>query len=120
MNVRVESPPAAEADAAEIMTRGGDGRITLDPATGLNRYHSAPRPSAALAYASSTANDASEAAYKRVERILGEIGSDPSPAIYAERLESLRARIRKAYSRRRAGARPWMCASTPSLRPIRR
>ena len=45
------------------MTGGGDGRILLDPATGLNRYHSAPRPREVLAYASSTANDISAKAF---------------------------------------------------------
>jgi hypothetical protein len=89
---------ALKPDAAQLMTRGGDARLILSPETGLNRYFSAPRPRDVIAYASSTANDVSEAAFARVERILAEIGSDPSPAIYAGRLESLRARIRKAYA----------------------
>ena len=83
------------ASAAELMTEGGDARIRLDPATGLNRYHSAPRPSDALAYASSTANDVSAEAYAAVEA-LG-IGRDLSPRDYAAGLESRRARIRAAY-----------------------
>ena len=49
--------------AARLRTEGGDARIWLDPATGLNRYHSAPAPSAVMAYASSTANDISPAAF---------------------------------------------------------
>jgi hypothetical protein len=86
-------------DAAELMTRGGDGRIVLDPATGLNRYFSAPRPSSVLAYASSTANDISLAAFAHVEQRLADIAPDGtmSGADYARQLEGLRARIRAAY-----------------------
>ena len=62
MTVCVEKP-----DAAQLMTSGGDARLALSPETGLNRYYSAPRPSAALAYASSTANDISAAAYARAD-----------------------------------------------------
>jgi hypothetical protein len=81
-----------------LMTTGGDARILLDPATGLNRYHSAPRPSGVLAYASSTANDVSDAAFAHAERVLGEIGGELQGAAYAERLEALRGRIRAAYA----------------------
>jgi len=98
MTVRVEKPVAAGiADPAAIMTGGGDGRIRLDPATGLNRYHSAPRPSAALAYASSTANDISPAAYAEVAARLAGWGDALSPAGYAAGLDALRRRIRRAY-----------------------
>ena len=92
MTVSVE-----KLEAARLMTQGGDARILLDPATGLNRYYSAPRPSAALAYASSTANDVSPAAYARAREVLAEIGPNPSAAVYADRLEALRRRIRRAY-----------------------
>src|SRR5688572_17068829 len=68
MDVRVDT--AASADPAPIMTTGGDGRIDVDPATKLNRYHSAPRPSEALAYASSTANDISPQAFAHVGKVL--------------------------------------------------
>jgi len=80
------------------MTQGGDARLVLDPATGLNRYYSAPRPSDALAYASSTANDISPAAFARAGQVLAEIGTEPSPRLYAERLDALRGRIRSAYA----------------------
>jgi selenocysteine lyase/cysteine desulfurase len=92
MTVRTEP-----STAAELMTQGGDARILLDPATGLNRYYSAPRPRDLLAYASSTANDVSAAAYAAVEQVLAATGMAPGPDIYAERLERLRARIRRAY-----------------------
>lgn len=74
------------------MTTGGDARLTLDPATGLNRYFSAPRPSKVLAYASSTANDVSSDAFAYVEALLAR-----SLPPYAEALEALRERIRRAY-----------------------
>ena len=51
--------------------------LHLDPATGLNRYYSAPRPCDALAYASSTANDVSPAAYARAEEVLATVGRRP-------------------------------------------
>lgn len=88
---------ADKEDAALLMTRGGDARILLNPETGLNRYYSAPRPRDLVAYASSTANDISLAAYAEAERLLAEVGADPAPAVYAGRLEALRARIRRAY-----------------------
>ncbi|HYE27656.1 MAG TPA: hypothetical protein VEA61_05425 [Allosphingosinicella sp.] len=79
------------------MTTGGDARIVLSPETGLNRYFSAPRPSDVLAYASSTANDISAAAFAHVGAALEEIGPALSGRAYAERLEALRGRIRRAY-----------------------
>ena len=88
----------ADADACAVMTTGGDARIVLDPGSGLNRYLSAPRPSAVLAYASSTANDISPAAYAHVQRVLADIGRDLGGAEYEVRLEGLRGRIRLAYA----------------------
>jgi hypothetical protein len=85
------------SEATRLMTTGGDGRLALDPQTGLNRYHSAPRPSPALAYASSTANDISPAAFEHVRRVLADFGGDLSGPVYAQRLERLRGRIRAAY-----------------------
>jgi hypothetical protein len=92
MTVSVEKP-----DAAQLMTTGGDARLVLDPETGLNRYFSAPRPRELVAYASSTANDVSPAAFARAEAVLAEVGADPPPALYAARLDALRGRIRAAY-----------------------
>lgn len=91
-------PILAERAATRLMTTGGDARIVLCPDTGLNRYFSAPRPSGVLAYASSTANDVSAEAFAHVEGLLARIGSDPSGAVYAARLEALRGRIRRAYA----------------------
>lgn len=89
---------AHAADPADLMTTGGDGRIVLDAGTGLNRYHSAPRPSHVLAYASSTANDISPQAYAHVAGRASAIGKELTPAGYGEALEALRRRIRAAYN----------------------
>jgi hypothetical protein len=94
----VTVPDLARSDATRLMTAGGDARIVLRPETGLNRYHSAPRPSSVLAYASSTANDISAAAFAHVESRLAETGPDLSGPAYADRLEALRGRIRRAYA----------------------
>jgi hypothetical protein len=80
------------------MTTGGDARIVLHPQTGLNRYHSAPRPGDVLAYASSTANDISAEAFAHVEALLAKMGPDLAGADYTRRLETLRGRIRQAYA----------------------
>ncbi|MGZ8998201.1 MAG: hypothetical protein ACXW2T_05005, partial [Allosphingosinicella sp.] len=79
------------------MTTGGDGRIRLDLTTGLNPYLSAPRPSSILAYASSTANDISPAAFARAELLLAEIGQTLTAGDYSRRLEGFRQRLRAAY-----------------------
>src|SRR5688500_8804608 len=119
MSERDEAAGAGLDEAAvALMASGGDGRIDLDPATGLNRYYSAPRPSKVLAYASSTANDISAAAFAHVRGVLASIASvtpakagvqseagldtglrrydeiELSPDRYTQALEGLRGRIR--------------------------
>jgi hypothetical protein len=93
----MNGPSGTKSEATRLMTTGGDARIRLDPATGLNRYFSAPRPSPALAYASSTSNDISAAAFAHVAGLVGEAGEDMPADDYRDRLETLRARIRLAY-----------------------
>ena len=82
----------------EWMTRGGDARILLDPATGLNRYHSAPHPRNVLALASSTANDLSAEA---MEHLHSQFGEDAAalldPAAYRTCLDDIRRRLAAAY-----------------------
>lgn len=89
---------ASLSEATRLMTTGGDARLHLNPTSGLNRYYSAPKPSRVLAYASSTANDISAAAYAHVEEVLAKIGGDRSAAGYSAGLDRLRARLRKAYA----------------------
>jgi len=82
-----------------LLSEGGDARIVIDPATRRNQYMSSPWPVATVAYASSTANDISAAAYAhgcaRLDALAPE--GSLSPSAYAEALESLRARILSAY-----------------------
>ena len=85
-------PDDATLRAIALLASGGDSRITLDPETGLNKYLSGPYPRTTLAYASSTANDMSRAAFARVVE-LATAGSGDEEA----RLESLRDRLRAAY-----------------------
>jgi len=79
-------------EAVRLLSSGGDERITLDPLTGLNKYFSAPYPRTAPAFASSTANDMSFDAFARAM----ELASAPA-GTYADRLDALRGRIRRAY-----------------------
>lgn len=87
------------SELADWMTRGGDARIVLDPATGLNRYHSSPYPRDILAFASSTANDLSADAMDFLEAEF-EAGTAKleSGGAYASYLDQLRGRICAAYS----------------------
>lgn len=89
--------PEIELDEAAmrvvtLLASGGDARIALDPETGLNKYLSGPYPRTTLAYASSTANDMSRAAFAHVTALAAETRGDD-----ATRLEGLRARLRAAY-----------------------
>jgi hypothetical protein len=85
------SPDALALVAA--LSSGGDARITLDAASGLNRYLSAPYPRAVLAYSSSTVSDISADAFAH----LLETAAARAGEGYAARLEALRGRIRAAY-----------------------
>ncbi|HTM96920.1 MAG TPA: hypothetical protein VL100_14060, partial [Croceibacterium sp.] len=76
----------------DLLASGGDERIVLDSETGLNRYYSGPYPRTITAYASSTANDLSSAAFAHVSALAA-----APRANYDERLKALRARIRAAY-----------------------
>lgn len=75
-----------------LLSSGGDARIVLDPATGVNRYLSAPYPRRSLAFASSTANDLSAPAFAHLLALRAS-----GIAAYARHLEALRARILAAY-----------------------
>lgn len=80
------------AELIGLLSSGGDARIALDPNTGLNRYLAAPYPRRTLAFASSTANDMSPAAFDH----LLSLRAAGSPS-YRDHLASLRRRIAAAY-----------------------
>ncbi len=83
---------------AQMMTQGGDARITLNPETRLNRYSSAPYPRDVLALASSTANDLSADAAAFLEAKFGADAVRLSDgAAYAHFLDECRNAIRRAY-----------------------
>ena len=87
-----------ETELAQWMTRGGDARIVLDPATGLNRYASAPYPREVLAFASSTANDISPEAHAFLAANWRDAAAGlEQGAAYGAALEGFRAQIRAAY-----------------------
>ena len=73
-------------ETVRLLSSGGDERITLDPATGLNKYFSAPYPRVTRAFASSTANDLSREAFARAVEL-----ATAAAGTYAERLDGLRA-----------------------------
>lgn len=84
------------ADARALiaaLASGGDARITLDPASGLNKYLSAPYPRSVLAYSSSTVSDISADAFAH---LLASAGRHEEHG-YGARLEALRGRILSAY-----------------------
>ena len=85
-------PDEAAMRAIELLSSGGDSRITLDPVTGLNKYLSGPYPRTTLAYASSTANDMSHEAFARILELADKAGRDEEA-----QLERLRSRLRAAY-----------------------
>lgn len=78
----------------ETLASGGDARIALDPATGLNRYLSAPYPRDILAYSSSTISDISPEAFLHIRDRYEELRARP----YSESLDALRRRIKAALS----------------------
>ena len=87
------------SELADWMTRGGDARIVLDPATALNRYHSSPYPRDVLAFASSTANDLSADAMAFLEAEFAEgAGVLEAGDAYTAYLDKMRGRISTAYS----------------------
>jgi hypothetical protein len=96
-----QAGPAGEpaASLAGCMTRGGDARIVLDPATGLNRYFSTPFPRDVLAFASSTANDlGADAMAHLCARFPQGAAHLDEGAAYAALLDDLRGAIRAAYA----------------------
>lgn len=81
-----------------MLAQGGDARIALDPASGLNKYLSAPLPRDVLAYSSSTVSDISPEAFAHVI----EVQAGGQARSYADWLTALKARILTAYGLDRA------------------
>ncbi|GAA4503512.1 hypothetical protein [Gluconacetobacter tumulicola] len=66
--VRLEALWPLLGPAEKLMAEGGDARLAIDPATGLNHYGSSHRPRPwAVTYASSTASSVSERGFAGAE-----------------------------------------------------
>ena len=81
---------------SRMLTSGGDRRIRIPAGGNANQYGSSPYPRSTLAYASSTANDISLAAFAHLETCVASWpdAAAGDPAFYGEMLELLRARVR--------------------------
>ena len=94
-SVAVETPPF---EAQALLTAGGDGRLALDPQSGLNRYGCGPSPDAAIgAFGSSTCSTISSAAFAAVDRLAGRLseeapGGDQSE-LYRQELGRIRTKL---------------------------
>jgi hypothetical protein len=86
---------------AELMALGGDARISVDEASGLNSYGCAPKPMPAISYASSTASTVSAGAFAQARaihfRLQQQAESRPIAEVYADAMEEARARLRRLY-----------------------
>ena len=77
-----------------LLVQGGDERITLDPATGRNRYGCGPAPDDALAFGSSTASTISASAFASLAPCAERLLDYPSPSrAYAVEAEMVRRRL---------------------------
>jgi hypothetical protein len=95
---QVQPGEVALASTAELLTDGGDARIVLDPARGLNKYGCSPHPDAGLAaFGSSTASTISSAAFAAAERLRGRLaetaGGESAVLTYARELDRMRAEL---------------------------
>lgn len=91
-----------ELPTAELMSAGGDDRITLDEQSGLNSYGCAPEPIRAISYSSSTASSISAPAYAHAHAVHHQLRlvvaeGESEDAAYARFLHSARNRIRRVY-----------------------
>lgn len=87
---------------AELMSAGGDDRITLDEQSGLNSYGCAPEPIRAISYSSSTASSISAPAYAHAHAVhhqlrLAMTEGESEDAAYTRFLRNARSRIRRVY-----------------------
>lgn len=83
---------------AELLVQGGDMRIALDPALGLNQYGCRPLPDAGLlAFGSSTASVISGAGFAAADslrqQVLRAAETEAQPAIYARELGRMRREL---------------------------
>lgn len=85
-------------DTARLLVAGGDGRLALDPATGLNRYLCRPFPDPdLLAFGASTASVVSVAGFAAAGRMRDHMSDAisrlPADAVYAGEQARIRAEL---------------------------
>ena len=93
--------PSIETSPIEplaLLTAGGDARIALDPASGLNRYGCGVHPDAAIVpFGSSTCSTISMAAFTVVERLAERLSveavRESRAELYRQELERIRAKL---------------------------
>jgi hypothetical protein len=95
---RAEPRGTEPASTTELLTRGGDARIVLDPSRGLNKYGCAPLPDPDLAgFGSSTASTISTtgfaAAVRLSDRLAQAAGHESASLVYARELDRQRAEL---------------------------
>ena len=91
----LQTEPRARFEVGRLLAEGGDGRIAIDPATGLNRYGCAPFPAEGpAAFGSSTASVISASAYAAVQGLAERLQAHPAPArAYAAETGRVRERL---------------------------
>jgi hypothetical protein len=96
---RADGPRDLFAPLDDLLVRGGDPRVTLDPASRVNGYGCGPSPAPEIvAFASSTASPISERAYARValarEELMRSAIESGFEEAYDARLEEMRETLR--------------------------
>lgn len=85
--------PSQDAATDELLVAGGDARLALDSASGVNKYGAAPRPDPELAdFGSSTASVISTQAYAAADAVRARLRGET--AAYAREMERLRGELR--------------------------
>src|SRR5690554_1528585 len=89
--------------AHELMSLGGDTRITLDEKSGLNVYGCIPFPTYSIAYSSCTSNNISVSAYSFIESYLNKLRNELSDnrelcsEIFRREFEQIKHKIKSFY-----------------------
>ena len=87
-----------QATTSELLVQGGDARLTLDPASGVNKYGCAPKPDPQLAdFGSSTASVISPQGHAAADALRARLQAEPRqarPPVYARELDRIRAELK--------------------------